>query len=122
LFEDTLTGRGDGCETEVVSAAPTLLIGGREIDLARLADICGRFGVVELAVFGSTVRDEATRDSDIDLLYVMAPDRRLGFAVDRLEDELADLFGRNVDLVSKRSLHRLLRDEVLAEARTLYAA
>ncbi len=105
-----------------MSAAPTLVIGDREIDLARLADICHRFGVVELAAFGSIVRDEATRDSDIDLLYVMAPDRRLGFAVDRLEDELADLFGRTVDLVSKKSLHRLLRDEVLAEARMLYAA
>jgi predicted nucleotidyltransferase len=42
--------------------------------------------------------------------------------VDQLEDELTDLFGRSVDLVSKRSLHRLLRDEVLAEALPLYAA
>ncbi len=109
-------------ETEDVSAAPTLLIGDREADLARLADICRRFGVVELATFGSTVRNEATLESDIDLLYVMAPDRRLGFAIDRLEDELEELFGRKVDLVSKRSLHRLLRGEVLAEARTLYAA
>jgi predicted nucleotidyltransferase len=32
------------------------------------------------------------------------------------------LFGRRVDLVSKRSLHRLLRERVLAEARTIYAA
>jgi predicted nucleotidyltransferase len=105
-----------------VSAASTLLIGDRAIDLARLADVCRRFGVVELAVFGSTARGEAARDSDIDLLYVLAPDRRLGFALDRLEDELADLFGRRVDLVSTKSLHRLLRDDVLAQARTLYAA
>jgi predicted nucleotidyltransferase len=105
-----------------VSAAPTILIGDREIDRTRLADICSRFGVLELAVFGSASRGTATRDSDIDLLYVLAPGRRLGFAVDQLEDELADLFGRSVDLVSKRSLHRLLRDEVLAEARPLYAA
>jgi predicted nucleotidyltransferase len=105
-----------------VSAVSTLLICDRKLNLARLADICRRFGVVELAAFGSTVRDEATRNSDIDLLYVMAPDRHLGFALDQLEDELADLFGRTVDLVSKKSLHRLLRPEVLAEARTLYAA
>jgi predicted nucleotidyltransferase len=105
-----------------VSAARTLLIDGREVDLGRLADICRRFGIVELAVFGSTVRDQATTNSDIDLLYVLSPDRRLGFAVDRLEDALADRFGRRVDLVSKKSLHRLLRDEILSEARTLYAA
>ena len=105
-----------------MSAARTLLVDGREIDLARLSDICRRFGVAELAVFGSTAREEATRDSDVDLLYVMEPGRRLGFAIDRLEDELAELLGRKVDLVSKASLHPLLRDDVLAEARTLYAA
>ena len=61
-------------------------------------------------------------DSDIDLLYTLAPDARLGFDLDRLEDELASLFGRPDDLVSKKALHRLLRDQVLSEARTLYAA
>jgi predicted nucleotidyltransferase len=52
----------------------------------------------------------------------MASGRALGFAINRLEDELSELFGRRVDLVSKRSLHRLLRERVLAEARTIYAA
>ena len=105
-----------------MSAEATLLIDGRVIDLARLADICRQFGIVELAAFGSTARGEAKLDSDVDLLYTLAPDRGLGFDIDRLEDELANFFGRTVDLVSKKSLHRLLRDEVLSEARTLYAA
>lgn len=105
-----------------MSAASSLVIDGRAIDSARLADTCRRFGVVELAVFGSTARGDVRSDSDVDLLYVLAPDARLGFAIDRLEDEFADLFGRKVDLVSKKSLHRLLRDAVLDEARTLYAA
>jgi predicted nucleotidyltransferase len=105
-----------------VSPAATLEIDGRTIDAERLADLCRRFGVAELAVFGSALRGDARLDSDVDLLYVLSPGVRLGFGIDRLEDELADLFGRNVDLVSKKSLHRLLRDEVLAEARTLYAA
>jgi hypothetical protein len=56
------------------------------------------------------------------MLYVMAPGRSLGFAINRLGDELTTLFGRRIDLVSRRSLHRLLRDRVLAEAQTLYAA
>jgi predicted nucleotidyltransferase len=43
-------------------------------------------------------------------------------AINRLEDERSELFGCKVDLVSKRTLHRLLRDRVLAEARTIYAA
>ena len=103
-----------------MSAEATTLIDG--LDLARLADICRRFGVVELAAFGSTARGHAQRDSDVNLLYTLAPDTHLGFGIDELEDELARLFGRTVDLVSKKSLHRLLRDDVLSEARTLYAA
>lgn len=90
--------------------------------MARLAEVCERYGVAELLVFGSVARATATAESDVDLLYSMAPGRALGFAINRLEDDLSELFGRRVDLVSKRSLHRLLRDTVLAEAQTLYAA
>jgi predicted nucleotidyltransferase len=95
---------------------------GKGVDPARLADVCERYGIAELSVFGSVQRGTSTVASDIDLLYVMAPGRALGFAINRLEDELSELFGRTVDLVSKRSLHRMLREQVLAEAQTLYAA
>ena len=101
---------------------PGIEIDGSQIDLARVAAVCARYGLAELAVFGSTARGEAGRDSDVDLLYVLAPGAQLGFAINDLEDDLAQLFGRRVDLVSKKSLHRLLRDEVVAQARTLYAA
>jgi hypothetical protein len=93
-----------------------------DIDLAQLAEICRRYGVVELALFGSFARGEASEASDVDLLYVLDADTRLGFAINRLEDELAAVFGRRVDLVSKRALHRKLRAEVLGDARVIYAA
>lgn len=99
-----------------------LIVGGRQIDRARLAEICDQFGVVELALFGSVGRGQESSDSDVDLLYVAADGAQLGFALNRLEDELAELFGRPVDLVSRKSLHRLLRDSVEREAITLYAA
>ena len=97
-------------------------LGGRVLDAARLEQVCERYGVVRLAVFGSMARGEARADSDVDLLYVLAPGARLGFDLFDLEDELCEVFGRRVDLVSQRSLHRLIRDQVLSEARTLYAA
>jgi predicted nucleotidyltransferase len=53
---------------------------------------------------------------------VLAPDQRLGFDVDRVKDTLADLFGSRVDLVFRKLFRRLLRDEILSQARTLYAA
>ena len=93
-----------------------------DLDLQAVAEVCERYGVEELAVFGSMARSEATASSDVDLLYRLKPGVGLGFTLNRLEDELAAIFGRKVDLVSKRSLHPELRDQVLREARTLYAA
>jgi uncharacterized protein len=99
-----------------------LVIGGRQVDRARIAEICRRFGVKELALFGSVARGDESDDSDVDLLYVAGPDARLGFAINQLEDELEAVFGRSVDLVSRKALHRLIRERVEREAQTLYAA
>jgi len=96
-------------------------IAGKEIDLDELAAICRRYGIAELAVFGSVARGDDRADSDLDLFYVLAPGARLGWEVADLNEELNELFGRQVDLGSKRSLHRLIRDEVLAEAKVIYA-
>lgn len=67
-------------------------------------------------------RGKAAADSDVDLLYKLKPGVRLGFTLNRLEDELAAIFGRTVDLMSKKSLHPEIRDEVLREARVLFTA
>ena len=95
---------------------------GVTIDEARLADVCARYGIARLLVFGSVARGTATSDSDIDVLYELEPGRRLGWEIEQLADELAALFGRPVDLVSPAALHQRLKDTVLSEARTLYAA
>ena len=99
-----------------------LIIPGVEVDERRLADICDRYGIAELQVFGSQARGTAGPGSDIDVLYTLRPGRRLGWEIEQLADELTALFGRRVDLVSMRSLHPLLQSSVLAEARPVYAA
>jgi predicted nucleotidyltransferase len=93
-----------------------------DVDPVRLDAICRRYGIARLELFGSIARGEGTPDSDIDLLYELAPGAELGWEIDDLQDELADVFGRPVDLVSKRALHPELRSAVLADARELYAA
>lgn len=105
-----------------MATARTLTLQGADIDTAQLADVCTRYGIAELSVFGSVARGDATPDSDIDLLFLLEPDARLGFALFDLEAELAEIFGRPVDLLSTDSVHRLIRDAALAEARVLYAA
>ena len=99
-----------------------LMIAGSEVDEERLADICDRYGIAKLEVFGSQARGTARPDSDIDVLYTLRPGRVLGWEIEQLADELTELLGRKVDLISLRSLHPLLQPSVRAEAQPLYAA
>lgn len=93
-----------------------------EVDVERLDAICRRYGIARLLVFGSVARGEPTPSSDVDVLYDLLPGARLGWEIDDLADELAEVFGRRVDLVARTALHPLLRATVLSEARPVYAA
>ena len=95
---------------------------GVTVDDARLAAVCARYGVARLMIFGSVARGTAELSSDVDVLYELQPGRRLGWEIEDLSDELSELFGRPVDLVSRAALHERLRAAVLAEAQPLYAA
>ena len=74
-----------------------------------------RFGVAELALFGSTVRDQASLDSDVDILVSFrgTADWRRYFGV---QFYLEDLFGRPVDLVTDKALRPELRPSVERES------
>lgn len=100
------------------------MVSGAEaaVDQGLLAAICERYGIARLVIFGSVARGTADPASDLDILYELRPDRRLGWEIEDLTDELSGLFGRRVDLVSRSALHPRLRAAVLTEARPLYAA
>jgi len=94
-----------------------------DVEEAKLAEICRRCQVRELAVFGSAVRGEMRQDSDIDLLVEFLPQAEIGLLEHAgLMLDLSELLGRIVDLVSKRGLKPLIRDSVIREARPVYAA
>ena len=77
--------------------------------------LCEHFRVVELALFGSTVRDEARPESDIDILVTFdgPADSKRYFGV---WFYIEDLLGRPVDLVTDKALRAELRPYVEAEA------
>jgi predicted nucleotidyltransferase len=101
----------------------TLHLGDIEVDGAQLADLCRRYQVRELAVFGSAARGEMRSDSDIDLLVEFLPTADVGLVEHAgLMLDLARLLGRKVDLVSKNALKPRIRSSVLADARLVYAA
>ena len=82
---------------------------------AHKAVLVQRFGVVDIALFGSTVRDEATSDSDVDILVHFdgpATSKRY-FGV---QFYLEDLTGLSVDLVTDKALRPELRPYVEREA------
>ncbi|HVF59421.1 MAG TPA: nucleotidyltransferase family protein [Thermoanaerobaculia bacterium] len=76
------------------------------VDSSALAELCRRWGIRELAVFGSALRSDFSPASDVDLLVDFAPGVVLGFRYLELERELSALFGgRRVDLVPRKYLH-----------------
>ena len=96
---------------------------GLDLPEAQVADICRRYRVRELAVFGSAVRGELRPDSDIDFLVDFLPQARVGLLeLAAVMRELSALAGRRVDLAVKPALKPSIRPAVLAEAHVLYAA
>ena len=74
-----------------------------EIDKDKLRDFCRKWKITEFALFGSATRPEEFRkDSDVDVLVKFANDTRRTFdAWLDMRDELAAIFGREVDLVDR---------------------
>lgn len=88
-----------------------------------LAQLCRRYQVSELAMFGSALRADFQPESDLDVLVTFEPGTRVGFlTLARLARELTDLLGRKVDLVPKDGLKPLLRDEILSHTEVIFAA
>lgn len=74
-------------------------------------------GVVRLSLFGSTARDEARPDSDIDVLAAFDETRPLSLLdVIRIENQIADLLGQAVDLIEEGALKPHARRGVDREA------
>ena len=95
------------------------------IDRSAIADFCKRWHVSELALFGSVIRDDFSPDSDVDVLVSLDQSARHTLLdMHRMEEELRSLFGRNVDLVSRRgvesSRNPVRRRAILDSAQVIY--
>ena len=100
-----------------------VLISGVELPIERIADVCRRYEVQELSVFGSAARGEMQPESDIDILVDFKPGARIGLVkFASLNEELQGLLGRSVDLVTKPGLKPRVRPHVLREAQRVYSA
>lgn len=92
-----------------------------------LVDFRRRWKIAELRVFGSALREDFGPDSDLDLLVRFAPDADWS-VMDHvaMEEELAGIVGRKVDLVSERAIERssnwIRRKAMLESAEPYFAS
>jgi predicted nucleotidyltransferase len=98
-----------------------------ELPQAEIEAFCRKWKIQKLELFGSAVRDELTPESDIDLLVTWKPDVYWPLADHgRMHEEIEQLLGRRVDLVSRSAVERghnwIIRQHILSSARTVYAA
>ncbi len=94
-----------------------------QLPRGKIADFCKRNRIRKLSLFGSALKGELRKDSDIDLLVEFQPDEAPSlFDLARMERELSKLLGgRKVDLRTPNELSRYFRDEVLSTASVQYA-
>lgn len=88
---------------------------------------CRKWKIVELNLFGSVLREDFRPDSDVDVLVSFALDADWGLLDHEImEEELAAILGRDVDLVTRRSVerstNRFRREAILNTAEAIYAA
>ena len=93
----------------------------------KLVEFCRRWKVSELALFGSVLRDDFQPTSDIDLLISFSPKARISlFDLVRMQNELKEIFGREVDLVERRAIEKsenyIRRKNILSNTKVIYAA
>jgi uncharacterized protein len=95
---------------------------GLEIPTEKIADICRRYGIQEMAIFGSAARGDLRPDSDVDVMVEFAPGVVHGCEYLHLEEELAEAFGRRIDMATQKWLKAHIKQQILGEARVVYQA
>ena len=94
------------------------------IDHEKIKEFCQRWQIAEFSLFGSVLRDDFGPESDVDVLVTFEPGGGITFD-NRVEmlDELAEIFGREVDLVGKETIRNpFRRHEILTTRKVMYAA
>jgi predicted nucleotidyltransferase len=97
------------------------------VDRQKLTELCDRWQITHLELFGSVLRDDFRPDSDIDVLVTFADTARITFFdLDSIERQLSLLFeNRPVDLVTRRAIEQshnsIRRAAILGTAQPFYA-
>jgi len=97
-----------------------------QLDESQITGFCRRWGVQELAIFGSAVNGSLRADSDLDLLVTFIPEARPTLiTLGDMQRQLSQIFHRPVDLIERggieESRNPFIKKSILTSARTIYA-
>ncbi len=92
----------------------------KDLPTAHILRIARAHGATDVRVFGSRSRGDFYPDSDLDLLVTVLPGTSLLDLI-AISQELEELLGIKVEVVTEKALHPYLKDRILAEARSLVA-
>jgi len=98
-----------------------------DIPQERVAEFCRKHRVRKLSLFGSALREDFRPDSDVDVLVSFAEDARYSlFDLAAMEEELASILGRKVDLVEREAIEQsenyIRRRHILQSEEPVYVA
>ena len=93
----------------------------------KIAAFCKRWQVLELALFGSVLRDDFGPESDVDMMVRFDPNARHTLLdIAQMQDELSRTLGRETDLIERAAVEQspnyIRRKAILQSAETIYAA
>lgn len=109
MKQEKQTSYDDSSENSEAAKALRELLQSKREDILRTATT---YGVSNLRVFGSVARGEADTESDIDLLVDIEPGRTL-FDLEELMVHLQNLLGRDIDIVTEKSLNDQIRSSII---------
>lgn len=94
------------------------------LNIDDVVHLCQKYSVVELSIFGSSLRDDFTQDSDVDILVSFSHNSNISlFDIMELEHEFSKLLSKEVDIIEKESLKNPIRkNKILSSCEIIYAA
>ena len=95
-----------------------------QLPLKQIEEFCRKYGVQELSLFGSVLRDDFDDQSDIDVMLQFKPE--CGFSFENtpdIQDDLERIFSRPVDVIEKGKIRNAFRRHaIMNNRRVVYAA
>jgi len=95
-----------------------------KFDQNQIEQFCKKWKIQQLAIFGSSLREDFSENSDVDVLITFQPNVSWGFEIAEINTELSQIFHRPVDIVSKRSIemskNHFKRNEILKSSKVIY--